>query len=88
VGFYYGPGKPPDDDEPGGIKEAMLITLIVFRTLALPLGLIIGGIAYLVLTFYLFTLHPLAGAAAILVVVAAVGARAIWEKRHPPTLPE
>lgn len=87
MGFYYGSSRPPDDgDRPGGLKEAMLITWIVFRTLALPLGVLFGGIAYLLLLFYLFTWHPLAGLAGILVVVAAVAARAAWEWKHPPAI--
>lgn len=87
MGFYYGSGTPPDDgNRPGGFKEAMLITWVVFRTLALPLGILFGGIAYLLLLFYLFTWHPLAGLAGMLVVVAAVAARGVWEWKHPPVI--
>jgi hypothetical protein len=87
MGFYYGSGSPPPDgDKPGGFKEAMLITWIVFRVLAVPLAILFGGIAFLVVLFYLFTWHPLAGLAGILLIVAAVGARAAWEWRHPPHL--
>jgi hypothetical protein len=84
MGFYYGSGAPPPPKDEGTFKEALLLTLIVFRTLALPLGILFGGIGYLVLVFYLFGLSPFAGLAAILVVVGAIAARGIWEAKHPP----
>lgn len=87
MGFYYGNGSPePEDNKSGGLKEALVITWVVFQVLALPLAILIGGIAYLVLLFYLFTWHPLAGLAGILVIVAAVAARGVWEAKHPPQI--
>lgn len=86
MSFYYGSSQPPDDDKPGGFKEAMVITLAVFRVLAIPLALLFGGVFYLVLLFYLFSLHPLAGLAGILLVVGALVARGVWEAKHPPAL--
>jgi hypothetical protein len=87
VGFYYGSGAPPEDpNDQGSFKEAMLITWAVFKTLALPLGILLGGIAYIVFLFYLFSIHPLLGLAGILVVVAAISARGLWEWRHPPSI--
>jgi hypothetical protein len=85
MGFYYGSNQPPED-EPGGFKETVLIILVVFRTLALPLALLFGGIAALVLEFWLFTITPWAGLAGIVVVVAALVARGVWEAKHPPDL--
>lgn len=87
MGFYYGSGTPPGDgDRPGGFKEAMLITWIVFRTLALPLAILFGGVAYLLLLFYLFTLSPLLGLAGLLVPLGLVAARGLWEWKHPPVI--
>ncbi|MCC6418445.1 MAG: hypothetical protein IT429_09410 [Gemmataceae bacterium] len=86
MGFYYGPGKEPERDEGGGFKEVLLVTWIVFRALALPLGLIFGGIAGLVLLFFLFTWQPLLGVGLLVLLVAAVVARGVWEARHPPEL--
>lgn len=86
MGFYYGHGKQPDDDQGGGFKEVMLIIWIVFRALALPLAVIFGGIGALLGLFFLFAWQPLAGLAVILLGVAAVAARGIWEFRHPPQL--
>ena len=86
MGFYHGSSKPPQDDQ-GSLKEAMLITWVVFKTLALPLGVLIGTVAGLIVLFYLFAWHPLVGLAGIGLIVAAVIARGIWEAKHPPTLP-
>jgi hypothetical protein len=87
VGFYYGSSKPPKDEEPpGGLKETLLIIWIVFQALALPLGILFGGIAYLVLLFVLFSINPFLGLGGILLVVAALVARGIWEAKHPPDL--
>lgn len=86
MGFYYGPGSPSPDEKPGGWKETILIIWTVFRVLAVPLGVLFGAVAYLVLVFWLFTLHYLAGLAALLLVVGLIVARGIWEGRHPPHL--
>jgi hypothetical protein len=87
MGFYYGSGsQPPDDKKEGSLKEALVISWVVFRTLAMPLGVLFGGVGYLALLFFLFTVHPLAGLGGILVVVFAALARGVWEWRHPPTL--
>jgi hypothetical protein len=88
MGFYHGSHTPPPKDEKeGGIAEALAITWVVFRVLALPLGIIFGGIIYLFIVFWLFSIHPLLGLAGILVVVGALVARGVWEAKHPPELP-
>jgi len=86
MGFYYGSSEPPPDKGEGTFKEALFLTLIVFRALALPMAVLIGGIAYLTLVFYLFSLNPLFGGAAILLPIGAVVARGVWESRRPPKL--
>ena len=86
MGFYYGSSEPPQDNKPGGFKEAMLITLAVFRALALPLGVIFGGLFGLILLFWLFTVSMWAGLAAILAIALALAAFGFWEYRHPPEI--
>ena len=68
------------------MKEALMITWVVFKTLALPLGILFMGLGYLILLFFLFTWNPLAGLGGILVVVIALAARGVWEWRHPPVI--
>lgn len=86
MGFYYGPGQPPEDDGQGGFREIVQIVWIVLRMLALPLGVLLGVILGLALIFWLFTVATLLGLAAILAIVAAVVARGVWEAKHPPDL--
>lgn len=87
MSFYYGSGKhEPEKEKGGGIKEILLIIWIVFRALALPLGVIFGGVGALIGLFILFAWQPLAGVAFLVVVAAAIGVRGIWELRHPPEL--
>lgn len=87
MGFYYGSSEPPhDEDKTGGFKEALYITWAVFRALALPLGVIFGGMLGLVLLFWLFTLSGWAGLGGILAIVLAIAAFGFWEYRHPPEI--
>ncbi len=96
MGFYYGSNTPPPGDkkrrgsdessQQGTLKEAMLITWSVFQALALPLGLLFGAVAGLILLFFLFTLHWIVGLGALGLIALALGARGIWELRHPPVL--
>ncbi|MBI5947363.1 MAG: hypothetical protein HY875_04415 [Chloroflexi bacterium] len=86
MGFYYGSGEPPQDEKPGGFKETILIIWAVFSVLALPMGIILGVVAGLVLLFFLFSFHVLAGLAAIVLIIAAVAARGAWEAKHPPEI--
>jgi hypothetical protein len=86
VGFYHGSSQPPDDESgSGGFREVVAITWAVFQV-SIPVGILLGTVFYLVLVFWLFSIHPLAGLAAILAVVGAFGARAVWEAKHPPDL--
>lgn len=86
MGFYYGSNEPPEDDQ-GSWREVFIIIFEVFRTLAIPLAMIFGVIAYLIFLFYLFvTVHPLAGLGGVLLVVAAIAGYGFWEWRHPPSI--
>ncbi len=85
MGFYYGSNTPPED-KPGGFRETIVLIWAVFLVLAVPLGILLGGLAYLVLVFFLFSVHPLAGLAAISLVILALVARGVWEARHPPEI--
>lgn len=85
MGFYHGSSQPTGE-KPGGLKESLLITWAVVQVLALPLGIIFGVLAALILVFWLFTVHVFAGFGAILFVIAALAVRGMWEARHPPDL--
>ena len=86
VGFYYGSGAPPPKEKSGSLKEVALITWVVFKTLALPMAVLLGGVILLVGFFYLFSLNPLFGLGGILLIILAVLGRGVWEWRHPPEI--
>jgi len=84
MGFYYGSGQPPQDEPPGGFKETVTIIFAVFRVLAIPVAVMFGGMLALVGLVYLFVFSTLAGLAVIAIFLLALGARAVWEAKHPP----
>ena len=87
MGFYYGSGQqPPDDEGSGGLREIIEIVWVVLRMVAVPLGVLLGVILGLAFVFWLFTVNGFLGLAAILVIIAAVVARGVWEAKHPPEL--
>ncbi|HEY4670167.1 MAG TPA: hypothetical protein VIH05_10370 [Tepidiformaceae bacterium] len=87
MGFYYNSGDPPpDDDKPATLRETITIIWAAFSVLAIPLALLMGVFAALIAVIWLFTIHPLAGLGAILVIVAALVVRGVWEAKHPPDL--
>jgi hypothetical protein len=88
VGFYYGSSQPPPEDEKGSLKEAFLITIAVFRLLAIPLLVLLGGGAYVVAVFYLFSINAFAGYGGLSAILVVIGAVWLWEKTHPPALEE
>lgn len=88
MGFYHGTNRPQKDpDETPSLREALVITWVVFTVLAKPLAVLLGGVAYLVLIFVLFGIHPIAGGVALSLPLVALAARGIWEWRNPPELP-
>ncbi len=86
VGFYYGSSQPPDDGGSGGLRETLAIIWVVFRVLALPLGILFGVVLGFAFILWLFSISAFLGLGAIGVVVAAIVARGVWEARHPPDL--
>ena len=66
----------------------IVLSLAVFRMLALPLGIMLAGGLYIVFVFYMFSMSPYAGYASLALIGVAVGSIYVWEKTHPPTLEE
>lgn len=88
MGFYYGSSQPPDDDPPpGSWRETFIIIWAVFKTLALPLGLLFGVVFGVILVIWAFIVNPWIGLALVLLIVGALVARGIWEAKHPPEFP-
>jgi len=85
MGFYYGSGNDPGDEEPGW-RETITIILVVFQVLAKPLGILIAVLFGLMFLLWSFTVHTLFGLALLGLIVLAIIARAVWEAKHPPEL--
>lgn len=87
MGFYYGSNQPPpEDDKPAGLRDIIAISWAVFSVLALPLGLLLGIVVYLVVLFWMFSIHWTLGVTLLLLLVGSILARGIWEAKHPPEL--
>ncbi|MGD9935376.1 MAG: hypothetical protein AB7T37_16900 [Dehalococcoidia bacterium] len=86
MGFYYGSSSPPPEEKGSSAKDVVMMTVAVFRVLALPLGVIFGGMAGLVGLFFVFAWLPIAGLTVVAAVVLGVAGYAVWEWRHPPQL--
>ena len=86
MGFYYGSGspQPPDeDDEKFHFREALALIFAMFKVLAIPFGIIFGGIVVLFALFWLFTVNVLLGYAVMGTGLGLLIARAIWTSKHP-----
>ena len=87
MGFYFDPGSQNDDEEPvGSFRDAVAITFVVFRVLAVPLAILFGAIGALILIFVLFTVHVYLGLGTIGLIFLAIVARGVWEAKNPPKL--
>lgn len=88
MGFYYGSGdsNSPKDEPPGGFRETITLIWVVFRVLALPVGALLGVVFGFFLLFWLFSVTPYLGLAAVALLVGALLARGIWEAKHPPEI--
>lgn len=80
MGFYYGPSKPPEEKEPGGCMEALILTRAAFGALAVPLLILFGAIGGLVVVLYLFAVHVLLGLTAIVALALGIAVYARWER--------
>ncbi len=87
MGFYYGQDKPPDNEpSPGSWRETILIIWVVFKTLALPLGLLFGIVFGLILLIWAFIVNAWIGLALLVILIGALVARGVWEAKHPPDI--
>lgn len=87
MGFHHGSNEPPfDPEKQASIKDALIMTWVVFTVLAKPLAIILSAVGYLFLIFFMFGLHPIAGAITLSIPVGALIVGAFWEWRHPPEL--
>jgi hypothetical protein len=72
----------PPPKEPNGCLQTLVISRIIAQILLVPMLLIIGGIAGVVIALYAFTTNPLLGVGFILLVMGTLTALASWEYRR------
>ena len=88
MGFYYGPSSAPEPEkEPGGCMEALVLTRAAFAALAIPVAVLVGSIAAIVLLFVAFSVHWLVGLLYIGLIVAGIALYARWERKRFPGEP-
>ena len=68
--------------QPGGCREALLLTRIAFAVLLPVLGAILGAILLVFLFFVLFTRHPALGLIPVGIVAALLALVAIRDRRQ------
>lgn len=86
VGQMY--EERPPEMEPGGCREALALTRAAFGVLFWPLTALLGTLAFLGVTVYLFFTSPLLALIPIALAILAAIAFARWENRRfrPPGL--
>jgi len=83
--MYY--RQPPEKPPPWWL-EAWALTRAVFGVLFWPMVALVGGLAVLIGTFYLFTVHWAFGLLALAAIIAGIAVYAQWERKHiGPRLP-
>ena len=76
--MYY----PKEQKEPTGCMQSLAITRAVFSILLVPLAILVGALAALIVTLYAFTVNP-----ALALIPMAIGGGGIylmyhWEKKR------
>jgi hypothetical protein len=87
MGFYYGSSTPPEDKEPGGCMEALILTRAAFAALAIPAAVLLGAILAIVLLFVAFSVHWIVGLLYLALIVAGIAFYARWERGKFPGKP-
>lgn len=89
MGFYYGSGTPPpEDDDKVGFREVVSLIFAMFKVLSVPFAIIMGGLLVVLALFWLFTVNLLLGYAAMGLGIGALILRAIWESKQKKVTPK
>ena len=82
MGFYYGQSEPPQEEQPSGCRDVILLTRAVFGVLLVPIGALTGVLAAVGLLIFLFSRSWILGLVGLAVAALAVYLYARWERRH------
>ena len=73
---------PQSSGEPSGCIQSLVISRLIIGMLLIPIGLIIGAVLAVLLTFYALTVHPLLALLVILGCAGILVGVAKWEGRR------
>jgi hypothetical protein len=83
--------QPRPQKEPSGCLQTLIITRIILQILFLPLMMVAGGIAGVILFFFALTVHPLLGLGVLGLVGVGLYLLGRWETKQeihgPPSDP-
>jgi hypothetical protein len=79
--------NPRPTKEPSGCLQTLVITRIVLQILFVPLLLVAGGIAGVILFFFALTVNPLLGLGVLVLLGVGLYFLGKWEARRVPEGP-
>jgi hypothetical protein len=79
--------NPRPQKEPNGCLQTLVITRIILQILFVPMMLVAGGIAAVLVFFFALTVNPLYGLAVLLVVGFLLYLLGRWEASRTPQGP-
>jgi hypothetical protein len=82
MGMYYGKSEPPPKEDKSGCRDVFSLTRAAFGILLIPLGVLVGAVAVIILLVALFSHGPIFGLPGIALVAAGIYAYARWERHH------
>lgn len=89
MGFYYGSGTPPPEDEDKvRFREVISLVFAMFKVLSVPFAIIMGGLLVVLTLFWLFTVDIVLGYAVMGIGIGGLIIRAIWDSKHKKVTPK
>jgi hypothetical protein len=78
---------PRPQKEPSGCLQTVIISRMIFQILLIPLLLVAGGIACVILFFFALTVNPLLGLGVLVLVGFGLDLLGRWEQGRAPQGP-
>jgi hypothetical protein len=79
--------NPRPSKEPSGCLQTLIISRIIFQILLVPMLLVAGGIAGVILFFFALTVNPLYGLLVLVLVGVGLFFLGRWEQKRVPQGP-
>jgi hypothetical protein len=89
MGFYYGSGAPPpEDDDKVRFREVVGLVFAMFKVLSVPFAIMFGGMLAVLALFLLFTVNLLLGYAVMGIGIGALIVHAMRDSKSRKAPPE